>query len=391
MSSYSDLIFAHANLVLYYRLGEASGTVADDVGPNNLDGTLAASGITYSVAGAIANDADTALTFDGSTDALTRADNNALDLGDGPFSIEFWVKRSATQSAVQQLVFKGTNSWDIRFTAANLLTFLKGGAAGDIAATAAITDQNWHHVVITKNGASTGIYVDGADARVSGSNQTLANTGTSLRIGWSSAGTPFRFPGSMDEFALYGAVLTAAEVLQHYRTGLGEVRLTDSVTPSEATSSAPEQAQADTATTSDATSLEPGKVVDDTVTVSDDQTAAPEATLSDTATVGDVLLTEEGNFVVIGDSVTVTDSDTEDIASALTQDIDDVVTVTDGLTTDSSQPTLEGGARWVSPRPLPRRHLFSLVDLVLLRDDYEYELAPDSDLQREEELILALL
>ena len=150
----------------------------------------------------------------------TRTDANALDLGDGPLSIECWFKRSATQGAAQQLATKGSNAYALGFLADNKLAVSKEGAGQSLAtSTDAITDQGWHHVVATKNGAATKLYIDGVDVTVAGTNATLANNAISLRIGWNSAANPFRFPGSMDEVALYSAVLTADEVTQHYERG----------------------------------------------------------------------------------------------------------------------------------------------------------------------------
>jgi hypothetical protein len=227
MSEYSDLILAHSGLVGYWRLGEGSAAEggANDAGPNNLDGGYPASGITYSVAGAIANDANTAITADGSSEPVTVLDDNLLDFGDGPLSYELWVKRSATQGATQGLVSKGGGAGLLRFLVNNTIGFSKQGTAGEIvSSSSAITDTTtWHHVVVTKNGSSSALYVDGVDAGVAGTNQTLTDTTVGLRIG--HVATAQRFPGSLDEVAVYSAVLTAAEVLEHYEVGSGVIKL----------------------------------------------------------------------------------------------------------------------------------------------------------------------
>jgi hypothetical protein len=87
MSAYSDLILAHANVVGYWRLGESSGTVLDDVGSN--DGTV--SGATYSANGIPSElGTNTCLSFDGVNDTVLIPYNAAIN-PTGDFSFEAWV------------------------------------------------------------------------------------------------------------------------------------------------------------------------------------------------------------------------------------------------------------------------------------------------------------
>lgn len=216
---YDDLILDHANLQAYYRFGEASGPTLNDSGPNNLDGTYAGSGITYGAAGALVGDTDDAITT-ASTDTASVPDNAALDLGDGPFTIEFWVKRSATQGANQTVLIKGNSSYHIRFRAANQIALFKQGVSGVVSRSYyPITDLNWHHVVFTKDGADRKVYVDGVDWTFLGTDQTMVDSATPLLIGHSQTGIE-QFPGSLDELALYDEVLNASEVRQHYERGM---------------------------------------------------------------------------------------------------------------------------------------------------------------------------
>ena len=216
MSAWSDRQLARSSLKAYYRFGEASGTVLDDAGPNNLDGTYAASGVALGAASLISDDADTAVTFDGSSDGAIVPDSNALDLGDGPFTIKFLVKRSATQGANQALLSKGVNAYYVTFATNNTLRLVRSGSGGFIAAIAAITDQDRHHIAITKNGATTLIYKDGVDATIAGTAGTLVDTATALRIAHLSAASQ-RFPGSLDELTFDNAVLDAAYIAEDAR------------------------------------------------------------------------------------------------------------------------------------------------------------------------------
>lgn len=218
MSAYSDLILSHGSLRAYYRLGEASGTTLSDSGPNALNGTYGPS-MTYGASGALANDTDTAVTFPGNQNASV-ADNNALDLGDGPLTLECWARRSATQDAPQVLVTKNaTSGYRLNFTAANAVALAREGGTPVATSSVTITDTTtWHHLVVTKNGSARKVYVDGVDVTVLGTNATLTDNTASLLIGPT-------FPGSLDEIAIYGAVLSPAEVLDHYEVGSGIIKL----------------------------------------------------------------------------------------------------------------------------------------------------------------------
>lgn len=233
MSAYSSLVTGHSACQAYYRMGESSGTtLTDSKGTQN--GTIAGSGVTYGVTGALNGDANTALTFDATSNPATVADTAGLpmDLGD-VLSVEFWVKRSATQGANQQIVNKGTGAYQVRFNSDDSISLLKDGS-GIVKSNVAITDSTtWHHVVCTKNGSAAKVYVDGADVSQAQNAATLGNSANVLRIGHATGAGADRFPGSLDELALYNGELSAAEVLEHYKVGkglIGQATETDTVT-----------------------------------------------------------------------------------------------------------------------------------------------------------------
>jgi hypothetical protein len=212
-SAYDALILAKPSLSLYLKgEGPDAATAFDDAGPNGLDGTAAASGITYDVDGGL-DGPNTAVAFDGSSDPATAPDNAALDLGDGPLWFSFWFERSATQGANQMVVTKGTGAWGARFDTANRLVLVSGANLA-IARTTAITDQDWHWAYFDKDGAASHVYLDGVDATNAVANQTLTDTATTLRIGFVTPGVQ-RFPGSLARLAVgKGAVLSPAEITE---------------------------------------------------------------------------------------------------------------------------------------------------------------------------------
>jgi hypothetical protein len=199
--------------VSYWRLGETSGTTAvDRMATSN--GTYT-NGPTLGQSGAPTGDPDTAVSFDGTNDYVSVPDSASLDRGNGPLSIEAWVKRSVA-GANHTIVDKGTNAYKLFIGSDNLLTLRKAGSNNIVKSTTTITDTNWHHVVVTKTGATSKVYIDGADVTGTVTDQTLANTASPLGIGSISGGTTEWFNGSLDEVAVYGVVLTADQVREHY-------------------------------------------------------------------------------------------------------------------------------------------------------------------------------
>src|SRR6266567_2362739 len=90
MSLYSTTVLADAP-VGYFRLDQASGTTANDSSGNGFNATYSGSGITYSQAGALAGDSDTAILFNGTSGKIT-CPGGLSAVGYGQITVEAWVK-----------------------------------------------------------------------------------------------------------------------------------------------------------------------------------------------------------------------------------------------------------------------------------------------------------
>lgn len=216
--AYADLVTGDG-ATTYYRLGESSGTTADDaVGSDDhtyqSSPTLGATGLI--------SDADTAVTLNGSSQYISQASPSAnLNLGD-KFTVELWLKRGRSG---QQEDLWGRN-WGggqiVRFTSDNKITLRKSGVANIVQATATITDTATHHVVVTKNGSTVKIYIDGSDVTGTVTNQTFGSVSGASVIGRDAAGSSGYFQGTLDEVAFYKNVeLTSTQVASHYALGTG--------------------------------------------------------------------------------------------------------------------------------------------------------------------------
>jgi hypothetical protein len=211
MSAYSDLIVATAGLVSYWRLGEASGATADDaVAANNGANTS----VTHGVAGAITGDADTAYGFAGGNVIVTTHASLQLTTG----SLEFWIKTAAPGAGYRAAVLK-RDAYGVYVIDSVLSTYDWGGA-GEHSSGENIADDEWHHVVKTFVSASAGnckVYLDGA--LVLTTDMTVLDNGNNFAIGSTDAGTQ-AITATIDEVAVYNAVLSPATISAHYTLGL---------------------------------------------------------------------------------------------------------------------------------------------------------------------------
>lgn len=213
-SGYASAVMGDSPIA-YWRLGEASGTVAaDSWGTNN--GTYVATP-TLAVGGASPTDANTAVKFDGSTQYVTVPDVNTLDLGD-TFSLEAWVEWDG-DTGTNSFIGKGSGNWDLRVNGSTgKIGFTKGITADIVASTTSITANAWHHVVYTKATTTSKIYINGIDRTGVVTDATMVNNAVNILIG------AFRlipavdqaFHGSIDEVAVYNYALTVTQALAHF-------------------------------------------------------------------------------------------------------------------------------------------------------------------------------
>lgn len=217
--SYWDEVMADSP-VGYWRLGEASGTVAQDETANNLNGTYVNTP-TLGVAGAISGNTAVRFTL-ASSEYVSIPDNNVLDLTT-PFSVEAWIKRASisTPADNMMIVSKGPNSYQLYMTTGGSIQF-RGADQSTVQSTIAISDTNWHHVVGTRSGATWIIYIDSIDRSGAVTDHTVSTTSSPLTFAAYSAGV-WHFDGSLDEVAIYPTALSATRVAAHFNPPAGDL------------------------------------------------------------------------------------------------------------------------------------------------------------------------
>jgi uncharacterized repeat protein (TIGR01451 family) len=200
-----------------FRITSLTTTAADSRGANS--GSFV-NGPLLNEPGALVGDSDRAARLDGTNDHVSVPHATSLNLGDGPLTLEAWVKRTAVSTAGFSIFQKGASA--VQFGLFNNNTFLSQDNTGTVASsTVAVSDTtSWHHLVVTKSGSATKLYIDGVDRTGTVSNLTLLNTVSALILGAKNGTSEFLAAG-IDEFAVYNAVLTVAQTLDHFKAGTG--------------------------------------------------------------------------------------------------------------------------------------------------------------------------
>jgi hypothetical protein len=200
-----------------------SATIVDSSGTN--DGTYLG-GPSGGTPGALSNDSDTAVTFDGGSEYGTAARQIADDL-----SIELWFKSTQGIGTGAQW-WEGAGMVDAEVaTAANdfgvslrsdgkLVGGVGSPTTGDVSVVSSsggFNDGSWHHVVFTRVRSSGAIklYVDGALLGSATASTNSLTAQPTLSFGRLATGVN-AYAGALDEIAVYNSALSAATVSSHY-------------------------------------------------------------------------------------------------------------------------------------------------------------------------------
>src|SRR4030095_15904336 len=193
--------------VAYWRLGETSGTTAND-SIGSAHGTIGA-GITLNQPGALAEGTPA---MQGNASGTAVVTCPVVTLG-SVFSIEFWIKQRVDPAANSRIcgVFGAPNvSFQSASGSPRQLNFFPMGA--NLAAVGALSLGVWTYIVGTVDGAQGRLYVNGVLA-----NGPTATTGTPAPAVFTFlGGQSVNFDGWMDEVAIYPTALTPAQIAAHY-------------------------------------------------------------------------------------------------------------------------------------------------------------------------------
>ena len=200
-------------LVAAYGFNEGSGNTAGDSSENELDGTI--SGASWTSAGKYGG----ALSFDGTDDSVSVPDANALDLTTS-MTLSAWVKMDAVSNRFQALIYKERNGNDGSYALEADSTVssrpgLNFRTTGWQAARAPdpLSTATWAHLAATWDGTTAKIYLNGTLVKTQTMTGTITTSTGLLKIGGTAiTGSNQHVDALIDEVRIYNRALSQVEV-----------------------------------------------------------------------------------------------------------------------------------------------------------------------------------
>jgi hypothetical protein len=205
----------------YWRLDDPALPVAANLGSLGAAANgVYVNGVTSDQAGAIPDDTDTAIAFDGANGKVDVPFNAAMNSTN--YSFECWAMVTGGSGNYRSPITSRDDGpqrgFIIYATPGNQWEFWSGtGSAWDGLGGGAVTDNQWTHLVGTYDGAVKRFYVNGV-LMATNTSAFLPNTARGLRIGGGATeGTGnYFFNGVVDEVAVYDRALSLEEIDAHY-------------------------------------------------------------------------------------------------------------------------------------------------------------------------------
>jgi hypothetical protein len=147
--------------------------------------------------------------FDGSGDYLSSVTGSACNLSANNFTIELWFYPTIVGS--QSLVQQGEHSWRINLDGSNRIQYV-GSQTELINGSILYTINQWHHIAVVANGATTTLYVNGVSAGTTVSRPANSTLDTAIGINTASVGPVWPFLGYISDVRIVKgtAVYTSA-------------------------------------------------------------------------------------------------------------------------------------------------------------------------------------
>jgi hypothetical protein len=162
-----------------------------------------------------------------STAAHVSYDVNNNNIFNGTtWAVEAWFQRNASQNDYMEIFFTASGTSQIEILVwtpsgadnKKLIGRIKDGSGNVVQITGpAITDTNWHHVVMTTNGTTVTMYLDGSSVGTATHyTQTFSSGAAVYLASYTTTSGQANFWGGIDEVAMYNTTLSSTRVSAHY-------------------------------------------------------------------------------------------------------------------------------------------------------------------------------
>lgn len=206
-------------LIGYWSFNDGSGSIARDFSGNNHNATLSGASLPLWINGRIG----TGLKFNGSNTSMLISNNSYFGIGNSiKFSITLWFNAASINSydnlfscgPCDNVV--GTNNSIILGLYSTTAMYVDSWGVY-YTPTATIPLNTWHFVVLTGNGTTWVLYLNGTILDQRSMNPTCTNTSAFTRIGMCNDATyPRHFNGLIDGVRVYNRALNQSEITALY-------------------------------------------------------------------------------------------------------------------------------------------------------------------------------
>jgi RHS repeat-associated protein len=219
--SYPNTVIGNAP-ASYWPLDDTVGTNANDLMAHHAGTVNGGAGVTRAQSGPIPG--RYAMGFNGSTGYVSVPVGSDIQPTTA-LSLEGWFKvggGTGTRSIVSDSATTGT-SYALSVDSTGKLVGQACATVGTCTgatSTATVTDSAWHYAVFTKNSTNIVLYLDGVQVATAAMTQPIAYSASpGIAIARDGKNSTNFFNGSLEDVAIYGTALTAANVAAHFAAG----------------------------------------------------------------------------------------------------------------------------------------------------------------------------
>jgi len=170
---------------------------------------------------------DYSVEFDGGNDSMDVSSTSDFAFGSSGFSISFWLNGSSNNTTgfgvnifdMRSIVGGSQPSLWIETKGANSLVKYYAFGSYRVSTTATLDAGTWYHVVITNDGSTSKIYLDGNTTPIGTGSDPTNYVAAPLRVG-GYHGNNYYFDGLIDEFSIFSSELSASDVSNIYSSGV---------------------------------------------------------------------------------------------------------------------------------------------------------------------------